>query len=209
MMRRMTDASTGYLGHAASGGMTNSAGSFSGQEEYIQRSLQFLVLHFILVYLLQVIGQFVVVTLDLANFVHAIELPPSGDVSLIVADFVVTLLLIVEICAQAFVAGGISSYMCSRVHRSMRIFDVLTAVLSLTIITFDVLEFNRDVLVVDSPEDTGHDVLLAVDLVRSVLRTVRLYVFLRRLYMLLKEPLDHLSVLADDMVVKDENLELV
>ena len=50
----------------------------------------------------------------------------------------------------------------------MRIFDVLTAVLSLTIITFDVLEFNRDVLVVDSPEDTGHDVLLAVDLVRHV-----------------------------------------
>ena len=184
--------------------VAHSGSGVGSQELYIRRSLQFFVLHFIFLYALQIIAQLTVLILDMLDLVHVISLSRAAKASLILADLIVTIMLVVEIASQIFVVGGIVRYVCSKSRRYSHIFDVLVALLSLVLIAYDVVLFNDGE---GTLEEEEHGVLLTVDMVRYALRTVRLFVFLRRLYGLLTAPLDHLSVLSDD--VEHRNVDLI
>jgi hypothetical protein len=194
-----------------------SAASAPTSEFFINRSLQFFVLHFVLLYALQIAGQATVLVMDLLDLLDLVHLDEVAEQYLLSADVMVTALLVLEIFAQVAVAGGCSRYLCRGGRRCGRVFDVTIATASIALIAFELARpatehalvaaeltnssaalFTNGVQHTDQEEEEK-GVILTFESVRNVLRTVRVYVFLHRLYDLLRSPLDHLAVLVDDI----------
>ena len=237
-----TEHSTCSVGEA---GYAASAMSTPDGEAFINRALQFFVVHFVLLYAVQIAGQVTVLVVDMLDLVDWLRLDEVAHAYLLCADVMVTALLVIELAAQAAVARGCGKYLCRGGRAWGRAFDLATATISIALIVLEIegLYGDRD-LAGEDRNLSGGDRELAADLVgdrnlsgsvvlpvpglhvdqdqsgvgeqemgvgaasatRNALRAVRVYVFVSRLFDLLRAPLDHLAVLVDDIKTTDVDL---
>lgn len=145
----------------------------------VNRALQFLMLHFVVLCTFQAAAQLATLVLALGRMTDVMHISDNDELMVFTCDSFLVVLFFIEVATQLAVSG------CTRFMKSLpNVVDFTICAGSVAIIAFEfVFVEHRD----DAPVEP------AIELARTTLRMGRLLAFSKRLHELLKLPISEFS----------------
>jgi len=169
-------------------------------EVAMNQTLKLFIMHFFVLYLAQVGMQLFVTLVDYAADKKYLNLSKTSRDFLTAADFFIVFLFQVEVGVQLLVQG-LEKWLRSWWHK----FDVVVLIISLLVVIIDCAQVSmipcgRNMDTFDGSWDEEFELL------RDLLRLVRIVLFMQQMKDLLEHPLEHFSVLAEDLHLQAEEV---
>lgn len=167
----------------------------------MNQTLIMFIMHFLALYLVQVLMQVFVMIVDYANEKNYISLGLHSLDFLAATDFFIVFLFIVEVGVQ-MINPGVDQWLKNWWHR----FDLLVLIVSVLFVTVDIAQVSvfpchvAEDAITSAPNET-------FELFRDLLRLMRIAVFSQQLKQLLENPLEHFSVLAEDLAPQADEIK--
>eukprot|EP00746_Dinoflagellata_sp_MGD_P033743 gnl/MRDRNA2_/MRDRNA2_180601_c0_seq1.p1 gnl/MRDRNA2_/MRDRNA2_180601_c0~~gnl/MRDRNA2_/MRDRNA2_180601_c0_seq1.p1 ORF type:complete len:234 (+),score=45.84 gnl/MRDRNA2_/MRDRNA2_180601_c0_seq1:100-702(+) len=168
----------------------------SDMEEAMNQTLLLLIMHFFVLYMVQVCVQLTVISVDFASEKNYLEVGLHSRDFLTAADFFVVLLFFVEVAVQVMVQGT-ERWLKNWWHK----FDIVVLVVSVLVLTIDIAQVS--LFQCGREEQMRQEFSGAweeeFELLRDLVRLVRIALFCHELKDLLNRPLEHFAMLAEEL----------